>query len=83
MWSLWPGYLEEDSGRRLVEFLDTHGIPMVHHHTSGHASIADLKRLANAIDPARLVPIHSFAGGRFSDFFSRASVEPDGSWWDV
>jgi len=30
-------------------------------HTSGHADIADLKRLVKALSPKRLVPIHSFA----------------------
>jgi ribonuclease J len=83
IWSLWPGYLKEDSGRRLMKFLDSHGIPMVKHHTSGHASTADLQRLSAAIKPSRLVPIHSFGSDRFSEFFGDVSVEPDGAWWEV
>lgn len=83
VWSLWPGYLKEDSGHRLVKFLESHGIPMLRHHTSGHASTADLQRLATAINPSSLVPIHSFGSDRFSEFFTNVSVQPDGAWWDV
>ncbi len=38
-------------------------------HTSGHASIADLKRLAEAMAPDVLVPVHTFEGDRFSELF--------------
>ena len=60
IWSMWPGYLEEPSGSRLQAFLAERSIPMSIHHTSGHASVADLQRLAKALSPARVVPIHSF-----------------------
>ncbi|MHB1535833.1 MAG: MBL fold metallo-hydrolase [Acidimicrobiales bacterium] len=83
IWSLWPGYLKEDSGRRLVAFLAAQGIPMVKHHASGHASPADLERLAHAINPKTLIPIHSFAGHRFSELFDNVTVQPDGKWWQV
>ena len=83
IWSLWSGYLKEASGERLLKFLGEHDIPLVRQHTSGHASIADLQRLAAALKPGKVVPIHSFAGGSFADHFGNVSVEPDGAWWDV
>jgi ribonuclease J len=83
IWSLWHGYLEDESGVRLKSFLDDHAIPLVEHHTSGHASVADLQRLAAAIAPDRLVPIHSFGGARFSELFSNVTEEKDGTWWQV
>lgn len=83
IWSLWHGYLLEESGRRLQGFLGEHGIPMVEHHTSGHASVPDLKRLASAMAPDRLVPIHSFGGARFADLFDNVVAEEDGVWWEV
>src|SRR5262249_48071721 len=46
IWSLWPGYLAEPSGERLRAFVADQRIPMVQYHTSGHASLHDLKRLA-------------------------------------
>jgi ribonuclease J len=38
-------------------------------HTSGHASNADLKRLAAAITPKSLIPVHTFEGDSFSELF--------------
>ncbi len=46
-WSLWKGYLEDRSGLRLQQDLAALGIPVEVLHTSGHASIQDLRRLAD------------------------------------
>jgi len=83
IWSMWPGYLREPSGERLRAWLDRLGIPMVIHHASGHAFIPDLQRLVRALAPDRVVPIHSFAGDRFEEFFPRVERRRDGEWWDV
>jgi ribonuclease J len=83
VWSMWPGYLEQPGQKRLLSFFERHGISLVAHHASGHAYLPDLKRLAAAIAPGRLVPIHSFAPDRFGDFFDNVEVHPDGDWWDV
>lgn len=83
VWSLWPGYLKEKSGGRLVDFLEERSIPLHLHHTSGHASIKDLQRLAVAINPGRVVPIHSFGAHRYGDYFSDVEPRRDGAWWEV
>ncbi len=83
VWSMWPGYLREPSGQRLRSWLDQHGIPLVVHHASGHASIPDLQRLVQAIEPGRVVPIHSAAGDRFAEFFPRVDRQRDGILWEV
>ncbi|MDP8975665.1 MAG: MBL fold metallo-hydrolase [Actinomycetota bacterium] len=82
-WSLWTGYLEESSGQRLTAFLADHEIPLEEHHTSGHASVADLRRLAEAIDPGRVVPIHTFGGTDYESIYPTIDVQPDGAWWEV
>lgn len=83
VWSMWPGYLEEERSKRLLAFLEAHGIPLSIEHTSGHASIADLQRLATALAPKRIVPIHSFGADRFEDLFDDVEQHADGEWWDV
>lgn len=83
VWSMWPGYLRDGSSKGLVEFLERAVIPMRVHHSSGHAFISDLQRLAKALAAKRLVPIHSFAGDRFEEFFERVDRQPDGAWWAV
>jgi ribonuclease J len=83
IWSLWHGYLEEPPGMRLLQFLHVHGIPLTEFHTSGHASVDDLQRLAAALEPDRVVPIHSFGAARFPDLFDNVTPEEDGVWWVV
>jgi ribonuclease J len=83
VWSLWTGYLERGSGQRLTTLLAEAGVPLIHHHTSGHAYLEDLARLVDAFDPARVVPIHSEATDRFADHFPRIEAHADHEWWEV
>jgi len=83
VWSLWPGYLEEPSGERLQRWFHDRGIPMVTHHSSGHAYIPDLVRLAEAVSPDRIVPLHSTAADRFGDFLPRVERRQDQELWTV
>jgi ribonuclease J len=83
VWSLWSGYLEEESGRELLRFLDGHGISLETLHTSGHAGLEDMQRLMEAIKPGCVVPIHSEAAFRFKEFFERVHPKNDGEWWKV
>lgn len=82
-WSLWPGYLQQPAGQRLCTLLHEAEIPLIEHHTSGHAFVEDLQRLVHAFDPARVVPIHSEATDQFADVFPRVEQHPDGTWWEV
>jgi len=83
VWSMWDGYLEDDSGIALKALLDESKVELVHLHTSGHASVKDLRRLVDAINPQRVVPIHSEATNRFAELFPRVEPHEDGEWWGV
>lgn len=84
VWSLWPGYLDlEPSGPQIRNFCKRHRVPLVVHHASGHAHVEDLQRLVQAVDPARVVPIHSFGSDRYPSLFPRVDIQPDGAWWEV
>ena len=52
-YSMWEGYLKEDYFRRVLDWLDRHGIDWQSIHTSGHAAAADLQRFAAALAPTR------------------------------
>lgn len=83
IWSQWGGYLTQGRGQALkLEFL-RRGISLQHAHTSGHASIKDLKRLAHAVGPRMLVPVHTFMPEAFSEHFDAVSLKKDGEWWDA
>lgn len=75
--------MKEGSEKRYVEWLASRQIPLSIEHTSGHASIGDLQRLADALAPTRTVPIHSFGADQFESLFAGVEVRADGEWWDV
>ncbi|WP_186415480.1 MBL fold metallo-hydrolase [Pannonibacter sp. P2PFMT1] len=84
VWSQWDGYLKQEKGMQVSEALNARGIRLEHAHTSGHASIADLKRLAAALAPRMLVPIHTFEPHRFPEHFGTiAKQKNDGEWWEI
>ena len=83
MWSMWSGYLREGSGARTRQELAAAGIPLHQIHASGHATVTDLQRLAAALTPARIVPIHTAAPERYVETFDRVERHADGVWWDV
>jgi ribonuclease J len=78
---MWSGYLAEPSGRRLRALCAAKQIAFVEHHTSGHATIADLRRLTEAFRAKAVVPIHTEGAARFSGLFARTSEHRDGEWW--
>lgn len=83
VWSLWSGYLNEPSGGRLRAQVVAAGVPFVEHHTSGHAPLRDLSRLATAINPGKIVPIHTEGAKAYSRYFTGVTHHDDGAWWRV
>lgn len=83
IWSQWSGYLADGPGAKLKADLAARNVPLEVIHTSGHASIADLKRLAEAVAPRALVPVHTFEGDRFPEYFENVVRRNDGEWWEV
>lgn len=83
VWSLWDGYLKDDSMQPFLNWVRDRQVPMTKVHTSGHASVADLKEFAAALAPKRIVPIHSFASGQYPELFANVDPKEDGVWWTV
>jgi ribonuclease J len=84
VWSMWDGYLDQPSGQRLHSALQSANIPLIQHHTSGHATPADLARLVQALRPEVVVPIHTEAPDAYASTVGEI-VKPhaDGTWWTV
>ncbi len=83
IWSMWPGYLHNEQGRRLRQWLQERKIPLSRLHASGHAAPPDLAALASAIRPTQLVPIHTESPEQYTDLGSNATLRADDEWWDV
>jgi ribonuclease J len=80
IWSQWEGYLKEGRAAELKSECERRNIPFEVIHTSGHASPVDLKRLAAAVAPKRLIPIHTFERERFPSLFENVMLAGDGEW---
>ncbi len=83
IWSLWRGYLEGPTERRLRAALDRHGVPLELHHVSGHAYVTDLRRLVDAVRPGCVVPIHTQGPQGYAQALPGVVAKPDGVWWDT
>jgi ribonuclease J len=83
IWSLWRGYLDGESEKRMQCVLAEHGVPLEVHHVSGHAYVRDLQRLVEAVSPGRVIPIHTAEPARYGSLFPRVEMRRDGEWWNV
>jgi ribonuclease J len=81
--SMWGGYIESAQNRPFVDWTRQKNIRIHHCHTSGHASVADLKRLRNAFPNAVAVPVHLADRGGFADLFENVVTHEDGEWWTL
>jgi ribonuclease J len=79
IYSMWPGYLErEGSLKELRTYFQEKGVRFESLHTGGHAGILDLKKMAEAMKPSTVIPIHSFHPEKFMDEFSNVTIVKDG-----
>jgi ribonuclease J len=76
IWSMWDGYWERD--RYVRPFCEKHGITRTKLHTSGHASLADLQRIAEGLKPESVVPIHTERADDYAQYFANVRVLADG-----
>lgn len=84
IWSQWDGYLGQPGMVGFQARLTERNISVEVIHTSGHASVADLKRLAAALQPDALVPVHTFKADWFAELFgNHVTRRRDGEWWEV
>jgi ribonuclease J len=74
IYSVWEGYL---SGTE--NFWSQNSVPVVNIHASGHASVRHLQAFADALKPAKIVPIHTLCPDRYRDCFgSTVRILKDG-----
>lgn len=79
IYSLWPGYLERDR-TDLREWAKQKDMDFHIVHSSGHESSADLYRMAQAVAPQRLLPIHTVHPERYAAFPAHIEVAANGEW---
>lgn len=81
--SMWSGYMKGEGFAEVDAWRVAHGMPLHQVHTSGHASPSELKRIATALSPDVLVPIHSEMPDKYGEIYHHVVIQDDGRWWDV
>ena len=75
IYSMWEGYLQKLNTKKFIDYLSNRKFSIYKIHTSGHADTKTLKRMVEAIKPKNIVPIHTFEGNKYKNFFKEPIVE--------
>ena len=81
IYSMWSGY--KDLYKNRLDLMKDKKVPMYDIHTSGHADIPTLQKFAKALNPKRIVPIHTFLPEKFRDMFANAELHDDNEVFEI
>lgn len=88
IYSQWLGYLSYSNkdyygADAIVAYRNDPQINFVYAHTSGHATVEDLKTFAGALKPKMLVPVHTEYGDKYRDLFYNVKIVADNQILDL
>jgi len=84
IYSLWEGYLQDDSMQKMMRFIKKKNMKFYQVHTSGHAEIDTLKKVVKKLKPGKILPIHTFHPDKYGGLFNRKIVQvSDGEVFEV
>lgn len=80
IYSYWKGYLERPGSEYpdLMTRLEETGSEFETYHISGHIFAEDIVKLVKAMNPGRVVPIHTTGRSAFQKCFTNVLVVEDG-----
>jgi len=73
IYSMWEGYLTD----KFKQYCAHKGLEIEQVHTSGHATVEDLKAFATALNPKTLIPIHTFEASHYPELFKNVKILKD------
>ena len=81
--SMWRGYLPEAYHSAALEWCRAGGSEIAYIHTSGHASAADLRAFAQALQPKVVIPVHGERWDEHSGGFGNVKRLCDGERYSI
>ncbi|MCX5814429.1 MAG: MBL fold metallo-hydrolase [Proteobacteria bacterium] len=78
IYSQWQGYLDETPMKRMMDFLKSQDVDIIHLHTSGHAGMRTLKKVIDVVKPKTIIPIHTFYPELYEKFGANVLKLEDG-----
>jgi ribonuclease J len=75
IYSQWKGYLAKQH-MKLTQFITESGLDknMKHIHSSGHADVATLQTLTAALNPSKIIPVHTEHPGDYAELFPKQPI---------
>ena len=83
VYSYWSGYLKKPDWIEAQAQFTKAGGDFIQCHTSGHIHAADIVRFVNALQPSRVVPIHTTEPEAFVRHFPQTTALTDGVSFDL
>lgn len=83
IYSMWQGYRDSQYQQKFEKYLQNSGFKLMTLHTSGHASVSDIKKLITELDPKKVIPIHTMAPNAFMDFSNKTELKEDGKEFEI
>lgn len=78
VYSLWEGYRESEYQKEFENYLSKSGFMIDKLHTSGHATVSDIKRVITGLEPKQIIPIHTMAPDLFIGLSDQVILKDDG-----
>lgn len=78
IYSMWEGYLKEDSMKKMLKFIKSNNMKFHNIHTSGHASMNTLEKMIDVINPKAIIPIHTFYPNQYFKLGKKIIILNDG-----
>lgn len=83
LYSLWRGYRDSTYQQVFEKSLENAGFSLEALHTSGHATVVDIRRVIDGLDPRKLIPVHTMHPDAFADFSDKIDRKEDGVAFEV
>lgn len=82
-YSMWQGYRDSAYQQAFENWLDTRGFEKIFLHTSGHAKVADIRRLIDGLNPKKIIPIHTMLPDAFLAYSDKVELQKDGLAFEI
>jgi ribonuclease J len=83
IYSMWQGYRDSAYQQSFENWLTEQGFHNVFLHTSGHATVSDIRRLIDGANPKKIIPIHTMQPDAFLDYSDKVELKNDGVAFDI
>jgi ribonuclease J len=80
---MWQGYRDRNYQQKFEKWLSEKSFNCTFLHTSGHATVSDIRRLIDGLNPKKIVPIHTMQPNAFLEYSEKVERQNDGEMFEI